>query len=189
MVKSINDEAEATDTMTFLMNVTATLNCGVMVVLHQNKTTDHLRGHLGTECLNKSESVVSINYDEKTAVRYAKAEQTRKKPFEDVYFDFDGNGNPEIFETPQLLDKTNWTTERQTEIITDSRVYFKEPFTKLELQSFISEHDANKGAGLTGRKALDTVFKRYFIDVKQIEQVPNTKGKITAQSKWKFITS
>jgi hypothetical protein len=187
LVYSINDESEATETMTFLMNLTATLNCGIMVVLHQNKSNDMLRGHIGTECINKAESVVSVSFDKEKGQRIAKAEQTRKQPFEDVYFEFNDKGNPEFVEAPKLIDKTNWTTERQTTIISDAKRAFPGEFTKSEILDFIQNHQLHTDVDLK-RKALETCYNKYFLNVGIVGQIPNKMGVKNTKSKIKFIT-
>lgn len=61
LVTSINDEQQATEISTMLMQWTEEKNCHIMVVLHLNKGEfSELRGHLGTELQNKAETIIEI---------------------------------------------------------------------------------------------------------------------------------
>jgi hypothetical protein len=64
LVTSINDEEQATMINTKLLNWTETYNCHIVVILHQNKGNDQARGHIGTELMNKAETVLSVTRDE-----------------------------------------------------------------------------------------------------------------------------
>jgi hypothetical protein len=59
LVTSINDEAEATAITSCLLRWTEQKEIHIVNVLHQNKGNEHARGHIGTEMINKSESVFS----------------------------------------------------------------------------------------------------------------------------------
>lgn len=60
VVMNINSEDEATLMATWLLNVTKRHNVHIACVLHENKSTDTLRGHLGTELQNKAEAVFTV---------------------------------------------------------------------------------------------------------------------------------
>lgn len=61
LVRSINDEGEANDIVTNLLQWTHDLNCHIAVVLHLNKgESPSPRGFIGTEIQNKAESVIEI---------------------------------------------------------------------------------------------------------------------------------
>ena len=61
LVKSINDEGEANDTVTNLMQWTENYNCHIAVVLHMKKgDTPSPRGFIGSEIQNKAEAVIEI---------------------------------------------------------------------------------------------------------------------------------
>ncbi len=60
VVKSINDENEATEVSNYLLNWTAEHNLHIVTVLHQNKGDENVRGHLGSELENKAESVITV---------------------------------------------------------------------------------------------------------------------------------
>ena len=61
LVTSINDEDQATEISTKLMQWTEDYDCHISVVLHLNKSDEgNLRGHLGTELQNKAEAVIEV---------------------------------------------------------------------------------------------------------------------------------
>lgn len=60
LVTSINDEEQATMITSKLLKWSEELNIHIVVVLHQNKSNENARGHLGTELLNKCETILSI---------------------------------------------------------------------------------------------------------------------------------
>ena len=59
-------------------------NCHICSVLHENKTSAKMRGHLGTELINKSETVLSVKKINDTSE--VKAEYCRNLDFETFYF-------------------------------------------------------------------------------------------------------
>lgn len=60
LVTSINDEAEATMIASKLLKWTEERNIHIITVLHQNKSDSNARGHIGSELINKAETVLSI---------------------------------------------------------------------------------------------------------------------------------
>lgn len=60
VVMNINSEDEATLMNTWLLSITKRYNIHLTCVLHENKGSDTLRGHLGTELMNKSEAVFTV---------------------------------------------------------------------------------------------------------------------------------
>jgi len=63
LVTDINSPDQATRISNLLMKWTEERNIHVMVVIHQNKADLSARGHIGTEIINKSETVISITKD------------------------------------------------------------------------------------------------------------------------------
>lgn len=63
IITSINEESEATAIITKLLRW-CTLQIHIIVVLHQNKNDNNLRGHVGTELVNKAELVFSVTKDQ-----------------------------------------------------------------------------------------------------------------------------
>src|SRR5690606_16627954 len=65
MVPRINIEEEATAYVSELMKISTEKDLHVINVLHQNKNDNNARGHLGTELMNKSETVIEVAPDGK----------------------------------------------------------------------------------------------------------------------------
>ncbi|MGJ8591719.1 MAG: AAA family ATPase [Aquaticitalea sp.] len=64
LVTSINDEEQATIITGKLMKWSEELDIHIFTVLHQNKSDENARGHLGTEGLNKAETTLSATKSE-----------------------------------------------------------------------------------------------------------------------------
>ena len=60
LVTSINDESEATMIASKLLKWTEERNIYILTVLHQNKSDNNARGHIGTELINKAQTVLSV---------------------------------------------------------------------------------------------------------------------------------
>lgn len=60
LVTSINDEVQATKMSSKLLKWSEERNIHIVTVLHQNKSDNNARGHLGTELVNKAETVLSV---------------------------------------------------------------------------------------------------------------------------------
>ena len=65
LITSINDEEQASMIATKLLKWSKDLDIYILVVLHVNKGDNNARGHVGTELVNKAESVLSISVDSK----------------------------------------------------------------------------------------------------------------------------
>ncbi len=100
LVTSINDEEQATSTTTKLLRWTEEKNIHLLTVLHQNKSDNNARGHLGTELVNKAQTVLSIaKSEDDKAISIVEAEQCRDMDFEPFAFTVDFEGLPKIVDT------------------------------------------------------------------------------------------
>jgi len=97
LVTSINDEEQATNLSSMLLKWTADLQIHISVVLHQNKNDAQARGHLGTELVNKAETVLSATKDpEIDSMSIVQAEACRDKEFLPFAFCINEEGLPLI---------------------------------------------------------------------------------------------
>ncbi len=95
LINSINNEEEATMISSKLLKWTEEKNIHIINVLHQNKTSEHARGHIGTELINKSETVLSINVDDgDRQISVMTPEQTRNKEPQPFAFRINEQGLP-----------------------------------------------------------------------------------------------
>jgi len=97
LVTDINSAEQATDIVGKLMKWSYERECHICSVLHQNKSDENARGHIGTEIVNKSESVISVNKMAGDDKNYSmvKSEYTRGEEMTDFKFRID-NGLPVI---------------------------------------------------------------------------------------------
>ncbi len=97
----INDEGQATQTTSDFLRWTAELNIHICMVLHQNKNDFNPRGHFGTECMNKAETVISVERSpEVENITFVKSEYQREIDFEPFAFFINDHGIPEAIDIP-----------------------------------------------------------------------------------------
>lgn len=94
LVKDFNSPEESSDMVNLLMKLSSKYDCHICSVLHENKIGGQLRGHLGTELLNKSETVIGVKTEDNITTVSPLA--TRNKPFETFYFTVNDIGLPEL---------------------------------------------------------------------------------------------
>lgn len=92
-VSSINDEREATAIADKLLKWTQEKNIHILTILHQNKGDANARGHLGSELMNKAETVAKLSREETTGTRLTivEPEFTRHRDFETFAYSIDDN--------------------------------------------------------------------------------------------------
>jgi len=108
LIYSINDEHEAITICNLLMRLSSEHNIHICSILHQNKTDENARGHIGTELLHKSAAVFRLSKQDDTT----KVEPLVCRDIEFKAFNFfvNENGLPERCLIPTL------PTEREREI-------------------------------------------------------------------------
>ena len=116
LVTSINDENQATQILDIFSGWTRAKNVHLVTVLHENPSSEKLRGHLGTELTNKAENVLAVELDKNspgdTSLVYAR--YTRNTPIPDFSFRISEFGIPSILDSvnnnhlqhdsPEILD-------------------------------------------------------------------------------------
>lgn len=104
LVFDINNSQEAVETTGRLLKWTEELNIHCLCVIHQNKGDNNARGHLGTELVNKGETIISVTKDEKDkSLSFVEPEQCREMDFEPFAIRVDNNKLPYI--------DTDWKTK------------------------------------------------------------------------------
>lgn len=102
-ITSINDEQDASMITSWLLRVTEERNIHIVTVLHQNKGDTNARGHVGTELINKAETVLSVTVlEHDKTISVVEPQQCRNREPESFAFRIDENGIPAIiseFET------------------------------------------------------------------------------------------
>jgi len=96
LISDINSPDEATMITSKLLKWTEEKNIHIISVLHQNKGDNNARGHVGSELVNKAESVVSVEKDNELSI--VKPEYFRGKDFQEFAFSVNDQGLPYILE-------------------------------------------------------------------------------------------
>jgi predicted ATP-dependent serine protease len=107
LVTSINDESEATMIASKLLKWTEERNIYLVTVLHQNKSDNNARGHIGTELINKAQTVLSVTKAENDSnISIVEPLQCRDVEPEIFAFEIDQNGIPQIAENFEMRTET-----------------------------------------------------------------------------------
>lgn len=107
LVNSINDEAEATMIASKLLKWTEDLNIHIVTVLHQNKSDKNARGHIGTELINKAETVLSVTKNEKdNDISIVAAQMCRNIEPNPFAFEINEEGLPVLVENFEIRTET-----------------------------------------------------------------------------------
>ncbi|UFH51819.1 AAA family ATPase [Spirosoma sp. KNUC1025] len=107
-VDPILDSEQASRIVTQLLQWTEHLQIHIMCVLHQNKNDAHMRGHLGTELTNKSETVMRVSRDSQNReVSHVKGDYCRNREFEPFSFIIDEDGTPQMAQEGIHFSKRN----------------------------------------------------------------------------------
>jgi len=103
LVTSINDEGEATMIASKLLKWTEEKNIHITTVLHQNKSDNNARGHIGTELINKAETVLAVSKNEQDKdISIVEAQQCRNKEPLPFAFEINEDGLPVIAENFEI---------------------------------------------------------------------------------------
>lgn len=173
LVNSINNEEEATKIASYLLRWTEEYNIHIVTVLHQNKGDNNARGHLGTELVNKAETVLSVTADEDTS--FVEAEYCRDISPETFAFFVNDEGLPVRdftwspgATTTKLSEPEDWPeATHQANIL---RIFEKEPEQRGSdfLNRIMLEYKcgANKAAK----------FRTHFMDKGWVKRVGKSKN-------------
>lgn len=108
-VDPVMESEQASQIITHLLRWSEQLSIHLICVLHQNKGDTNLRGHLGTEIVNKSETVISITRDSSDKeVSHVEPVYARNQEFEPFSFRIDEYG------LPVLVDGEQYSPQRET---------------------------------------------------------------------------
>jgi hypothetical protein len=104
LITTINDETEANMIANKLLQWSEVYDLHILTVLHQNKADSNARGHVGTELINKAETVFSVTKDNENEW-LSIVEATQCRNIEPDKFTFEiVNGTPEFnfdIQTPE----------------------------------------------------------------------------------------
>ncbi len=115
LVKNINSEEETSDIMSWFMAAADNFKSTIILVLHENPSTDKMRGHLGSEAMRKAGGAISIKKDRKKRIHWIESRVIRgSDDFENIYFQYDNekkrmlriDATPDMTEQFQLEEAT-----------------------------------------------------------------------------------
>lgn len=187
LINSINDEAEATFISSKLLKWTEEKNIHIMTVLHQNKSDNNARGHIGTELINKAETVLSVTKNEQDKdISVVEAQQCRNKEPEPFAFEIK-NGLPVLVEDFEIRTETK-SSKYDISDLEDYRKFKllieafskNESFTYTELRIQIQlayKKEFNKKLGDNRAKELITICKNNDWLMQEKSKGPYTIGK------------
>jgi hypothetical protein len=180
ILTSINDEEQASHVSGSLLKWSTQYDCHIITVLHQNKGDNNARGHIGTELINKAESVISIEVDKQNkSISTDRAEYCRHKEPEDVSFIINENSLPEIienFNTKNLADLPENEITAFIQLLFDNG---QKQFTSSELEKQIRNELAKRDLSSSIEKI--RAIKSKAMELNLIRFVQKGKAKI-----WQF---
>ena len=93
LLQDFNSLEQSNDLIQWLLSLTAEHGCTIVSVLHQNKSKDdgNMRGHLGTELLNKLTDCFEVS--KKDGKFLVSCTDSRNVPCADLAFSIDAEGN------------------------------------------------------------------------------------------------
>jgi hypothetical protein len=116
LITSINDEEQATMIVSKLLKWTEEMDLHIITVLHQNKSDSNARGHIGTELVNKAETVLSVTKAEgDTEISLVEPEQCRNKEPEGFAFEVI-DGLPVLASNVAMRTETKTSSVNATDI-------------------------------------------------------------------------
>ncbi len=146
LLQDFNSLDQSNDLIQWLLSLTAEHGCTIVSVLHQNKSKDdgNMRGHLGTELLNKLTDCFEVS--KKDGKFLVSCTDSRNVPCADLAFSIDAEGN---FQAEEAIAEDKNST-RAAEIQRVLKLCFKdkpsmrygELVETYQLESAVSERTA-----------------------------------------------
>ncbi len=158
----INDEKEATSLTSKFLNWTSVHDIHLILLLHQNKTDFNVRGHIGTELINKAETTLTVTKDQRTNIFAVSCEYSRDIAFDDFGFTID-DGHIVASDLPVLEQQKG----RDPIKITDQKHYevLDTIFKSGAQLSYSGLQDAIiNGFGNTFGQNISRTFIRYYLE-------------------------
>jgi len=92
LIKDINSPDEATMISSKLLKWSEETGAHILTVLHENPSDGKLRGHIGTELMNKAETVLRVEkMEDDTKISKLSCDMVRGLDFDPIYFTINNN--------------------------------------------------------------------------------------------------
>lgn len=205
LAKDINDNKEADEIVGALTKICSSYNVAILTILHENPTKDNdkMRGHLGTELLNKAHDVFEVTHDKSYDVYNVVNTESREKPIEAWAFHFvpdsERPGSDKLEECTPTETKTSGANGNNTKEIKEIQNWNKVIKTfedsgnlnmSIEKNTFINDYVKSTGESkYMANKALETFVpkgwikedgdgeqKRYYINPKKLTEYQVNKN-------------
>jgi len=160
LVRDFNNIDESNQIVCELMQLSTRYDCHICSVLHENKGNRDLRGHLGTEIINKSESVLTVVANEEGST--VKPEFTRNIPFEEFTFRINDDGLPEYCDAPVSSSKDDKLRQLLENIFSNGKA--------------LSYTDLGKKIAEAEKISVSMANKRIAYAIKMKMLIKNSKG-------------
>lgn len=159
LIKDFNSIEESGELVNFLMRLTKQYNVTIVNVLHVNKADENLRGHLGSEVVNKASEVYHVTKSG-TSFKVVQTE-CRNAPIDDWAFELDEENRPVPAEIERSVSRAD-TREYLMRVEFAQLFEQKDKYRFTELVKAIQEQQLIKE-----RAAKERITKGYALDIIQ----------------------
>lgn len=194
LITSINDEDQATMISSKLLKWTEDVKIHITVVLHQNKSDNNARGHIGTELLNKAETVLSVNRIESDKdVSIVQPEQCRNREPQPFAFEII-DGLPIICEEYQFKSESKAIRLDMSKMpIEDIGNVLHHVFSQQQefSYSYLAKEIKNSYYAIFKKDIGDNKIKYFIKECRRQNYLlqPKPKGKYSINTKYQFINN
>jgi len=175
LILDFNAPEQSSRIVNLIMKLSSVYNCHICTVLHENKEGGNLRGHLGSEIVNKCETVIGV--ERKGDVLEVKQKYCRNIPFDDFYFRINDEGLPEFCDQSLNIITSNTHEDLFVEIFAENAFLEYTVLRKIIMdKTKKSESTAEKyikTAKATGIINKNKVDKYYLVSNEYEEQAEN----------------
>lgn len=174
-VDSVNDESECKKIADWLMKISKQYHCHIMVVIHENKSSRELRGHLGSILTQKAQAVIGISRDtEDDEMSIVEGRYMRDFSFEEFAIGYDEETNlPTIFHEYEIKEKKG----KKTGYRNSGRKKRWEDFTEKAHAKYVTEI-FNKVRDIFGEKLRPSEITQNVEDYYPPEYLKNDLSKL-----------
>ena len=172
LIGDINNSKECSELIGKLMKLSTDCNNHICLIIHMNKGDSNARGHLGTELINKSETVISILKDKSTKIMKVSPVDCRNIDFKDFLFKINNLGLPEFYE------QKNEPNEPQLKTNLDDNIRLK------------FEEILPKGVGLRNTDLKEKVMEKFNVKKTRADEIikeAKDKGLIVVFNKLYYV--